>query len=70
MSEVKKAAAPAAVDVAVEDDEFEEFQAETWDQAEETGSDAQLWEDNWDDDDVDEQFVAQLRQELARGGAK
>jgi len=37
-----------------------------WSHAEEDQEDAQLWEDNWDDDDVDEQFSLQLRQELEK----
>ncbi|KAH6913228.1 DSS1/SEM1 family-domain-containing protein [Coprinopsis sp. MPI-PUGE-AT-0042] len=62
-----------------EDDEFEEFPAADWDDAEtdlahlggaapgaaKTGGD-KLWEDNWDDDDVEEDFSVQLRGELTK----
>jgi len=41
-----------------------------WNQEEEDQEDAQLWEDNWDDDDVDEQFSLQLRQELEKTKGK
>ncbi|KAG9046806.1 hypothetical protein FS837_003625 [Tulasnella sp. UAMH 9824] len=67
-----------------EDDEFEEFPAADWDNSETTlanltknsaSSDPskptavdQLWEDNWDDDDVEDDFSKQLREELAKTG--
>jgi len=47
-----------------DDDEFEEFPVEDWGKAEEVPEDRELWGDNWDDDDVDENFTAQLRAEL------
>jgi len=47
-----------------EDDEFEEFPQETWEKQEEETEDRQLWGDNWDDDDLDEDFSNQLRAEL------
>jgi len=37
-----------------------------WTGAEEQHEDRQLWEDNWDDDDVSEDFTAQLRKEIAK----
>ncbi|KAI9592306.1 DSS1/SEM1 family-domain-containing protein [Syncephalis fuscata] len=49
-----------------EDDEFEEFEAEDWNQNEEDAEDQQLWEDNWDDDDVEDEFAVQLRNELVK----
>jgi len=62
-----------------EDDEFEEFPAQDWDDTETelgklsglqpgaamSGGD-RLWEDNWDDDDVEEDFSLQLRKEGAK----
>jgi len=54
------------LDVLAEDDEFEEFEAETWDQAEEEAEDEQLWGDNWDDDELHDDFTKQLRQEFAK----
>nr|QGW56754.1 26S proteasome complex subunit SEM1-like protein [Halichondria panicea] len=53
-----------------EDDDFEEFPAEDWDEREEDGTDKQLWEDNWDDDNVEDDFSCQLRAELERLGQK
>ncbi|KAK2187351.1 hypothetical protein NP493_168g00061 [Ridgeia piscesae] len=53
-----------------EDDEFEEFPAEDWTGAEEDDTDVNVWEDNWDDDDVEEDFSQQLRRELEKQGYK
>ncbi|KAI8575198.1 hypothetical protein K450DRAFT_262854 [Umbelopsis ramanniana AG] len=50
-----------------EDDEFEEFAAEDWEETEEDTEDAHFWEDNWDDDDVEDDFSKQLRAELSKG---
>jgi 26 proteasome complex subunit DSS1 len=47
-----------------EDDEFEEFEAEDWNEAEkdaENNAELNLWEDNWDDDNVEDDFTMQLR---------
>ncbi|CAK9199064.1 unnamed protein product [Sphagnum jensenii] len=53
------------LDVFEDDDEFEEFENEDWDDKEEDGKDAlQQWEDDWDDDDVTDDFSVQLRKEL------
>ncbi|KAG2235701.1 26S proteasome complex subunit DSS1 [Thamnidium elegans] len=49
-----------------EDDEFEEFAAEDWGENEEDQNDAHFWEDNWDDDDVEDDFSKQLRAELEK----
>jgi len=62
-----------------EDDEFEEFHVQDWDDSQTDlanlggaggpGSAAagdKLWEDNWDDDDIEEEFSTQLRAELAK----
>ncbi|KAI9755808.1 MAG: hypothetical protein M1815_004589 [Lichina confinis] len=46
-----------------EDDEFEDFPVDDWTQ-EETDpprANSNLWEESWDDDDVDEDFSAQLK---------
>lgn len=53
-----------------EDDEFEEFPTENWDERGEDSSDKQLWEDNWDDDNVEDEFSCQLRTELEKLGEK
>ncbi|KAA1478522.1 hypothetical protein DENSPDRAFT_845638 [Dentipellis sp. KUC8613] len=64
-----------------EDDEFEEFEVQDWDDSQtdlahlggaapgaaKSGGD-KLWEDNWDDDDIEEEFSVQLRNELAKTG--
>ncbi|GJE96540.1 hypothetical protein PsYK624_127370 [Phanerochaete sordida] len=70
---------PAALGVLEEDDEFEEFPVADWDDSQtdlahlggatpgaaKSGGD-KLWEDNWDDDDVEDDFSVQLRNELAK----
>ncbi|KAF9466550.1 DSS1/SEM1 family-domain-containing protein [Collybia nuda] len=62
-----------------EDDEFEEFPVADWDDSQtdlahlagtapgaaKSGGD-KLWEDNWDDDDIEDEFSVQLRNELAK----
>jgi 26 proteasome complex subunit DSS1 len=62
-----------------EDDEFEEFAVADWKDSEtdlahlggaqpgaaKSGGD-KLWEDNWDDDDIEDEFSVQLRNELAK----
>jgi len=64
-----------------DDDEFEEFAVQDWDDSQtdlahlggaapgaaKSGGD-RLWEDNWDDDDVEDPFSAQLRAELLKTG--
>lgn len=47
-----------------EDDEFEEFEAEDWSEEMEDKEDLTLWDDNWDDDDMEDDFSKQLRVEL------
>ena len=44
----------------LEDDDFEEFPAEDWQTKKESFP---VWEDNWDDDDVEEDFAQQLKQQ-------
>ncbi|KAJ7593392.1 DSS1/SEM1 family-domain-containing protein [Mycena floridula] len=69
----------AHLGVLEEDDEFEEFPVADWDDsktdlanlgaaapgAAKSGGD-KLWEDNWDDDDVEHDFSVQLRNELTK----
>ena len=49
------------------DDDFEEFQAEEWkeklpgDSGEEDTEQVNIWEDNWDDDNIEEDFSKQLK---------
>lgn len=54
------AVAPEPVKEVLEDDDFEEFPAEDWQTKEESFP---VWEDNWDDDDVEEDFHQQLMQQ-------
>jgi 26 proteasome complex subunit DSS1 len=49
-----------------DDDEFQEFQIQDWTEQDEDHSDAQLWIENWDDDNLDDDFSKQLRQEIAK----
>ncbi|XP_047609522.1 26S proteasome complex subunit SEM1 isoform X1 [Phacochoerus africanus] len=57
MSEKKQ---PVDLGLLEEDDEFEEFPAEDWAGLDED-EDAHVWEDNWDDDNVEDDFSNQLR---------
>jgi len=50
-----------AVELLEEDDEFEEFQADEWEEAKD---DEQLWQDDWDDDDTTDDFMQQLRAQI------
>uniref|UniRef100_A0A8I3PHN4 26S proteasome complex subunit SEM1 n=2 Tax=Canis lupus familiaris TaxID=9615 RepID=A0A8I3PHN4_CANLF len=59
MSEKKQ---PVDLGLLEEDDEFEEFPAEDWAGLDED-EDAHVWEDNWDDDNVEDDFSNQLRSE-------
>jgi len=78
-TEEPKQEAQVHLGVLEEDDEFEEFPASDWDDsktdlahlggaapgAAKSGGD-KLWEDNWDDDDIEDEFSIQLRNELAK----
>lgn len=59
----------AAQDMLEEDDEFEEFETETWEVAAEDAEDQQLWQDDWDEDETENDFTQQLRAELATPAA-
>ena len=50
-----------------EDDQFEDFPVDTWPDSETVkaaGLTENLWEENWDDVDVDDDFTTKLREEL------
>jgi len=78
-AEEQKQEATQHLGVLEEDDEFEEFDVAQWDDSQtdlahlggaapgaaKSGGD-KLWEDNWDDDDVEEEFSTQLRNELVK----
>uniref|UniRef100_A0A182IWT9 26S proteasome complex subunit SEM1 n=2 Tax=Anopheles atroparvus TaxID=41427 RepID=A0A182IWT9_ANOAO len=49
-----------------EDDEFEEFPAEDWVGNKEDEEELSVWEDNWDDDNVEDDFNQQLRAQLEK----
>ncbi|GMM37950.1 hypothetical protein DASC09_052750 [Saccharomycopsis crataegensis] len=51
-----------------EDDEFEDFQEETWLDEHDVGKQDQgkLWDEDWDDEDVEDDFAQQLKSELAK----
>ncbi|CAG7836398.1 unnamed protein product [Allacma fusca] len=51
-----------------EDDEFEEFPAESWTGNTEEEEEVKVWEDNWDDDNIEDDFGKQLREELEKQG--
>ena len=55
---------PEAQEAIEEDDEFEEFQCANWGAGEEDAGDTQQWQDNWDVDDMDDDFTKNLRAEL------
>merc|ERR1712061_960142 len=59
---------PGDLGLLEEDDEFEEFPAEDWTNRDEDPSDVNVWEDNWDDDNVEDDFSVQLKSELENQG--
>ncbi|CAO2184746.1 unnamed protein product [Urochloa humidicola] len=61
----------AKMDLLEDDDEFEEFEInQEWDDKEEGNEALQQWEDDWDDDDVNDDFSLQLRKELESNASK
>ncbi|KAL0270525.1 UNVERIFIED_CONTAM: hypothetical protein PYX00_007911 [Menopon gallinae] len=65
MSEKAKVA-PLDLGLLEEDDEFEEFPAEDWTAKDQDDEDISVWEDNWDDDNVEDDFSKQLKIELSK----
>ncbi|KAK8512116.1 hypothetical protein GQ457_16G024060 [Hibiscus cannabinus] len=66
----KSATEEVKLDLFEDDDEFEEFEInEEWDN-EEGKEVMQQWEDDWDDDDVTDDFSLQLRRELENNTEK
>merc|ERR1712061_89442 len=49
-----------------DDDEFEEFPADTWGPKEEAGNtlNKNAWQENWDDDDIEDDFSQKLKEIL------
>ncbi|KAK1867265.1 hypothetical protein I4F81_009772 [Pyropia yezoensis] len=68
-TETKDAPAPAVdeADVLEEDDDFEEFEEDRWVEAAATtdGATEREWQDDWDDEAADDNFIGRLREELA-----
>jgi 26 proteasome complex subunit DSS1 len=65
-----KDVASSLIEAIEEDDDFEEFNPAKWGSEDEDAEDAQQWKDNWDDDDIDDDFTNHLRAELARGSSE
>jgi len=57
-------------EIVEEDDEFEEFEDEGWMDRKEEPEEKKYWADDWDNDDIDEDFAAQLRTELKANASK
>ncbi|EME27756.1 uncharacterized protein Gasu_47420 [Galdieria sulphuraria] len=56
-------------EVLEDDDEFEEFEDEEWTLQNEDGAvEEQEWEEDWDDEAADDDFIIQLRTELKNQG--
>ncbi|KAL3162596.1 26S proteasome complex subunit SEM1 [Trebouxia sp. C0009 RCD-2024] len=53
-----------------DDDEFEEFDVEDWREEDEDPAKAELWEADWDDTSVSDNFSQQLRAELQKHSKK
>mmetsp|Transcript_8995 Transcript_8995/g.8029 ORF Transcript_8995/g.8029 Transcript_8995/m.8029 type:complete len:83 (-) Transcript_8995:109-357(-) len=55
----------SALELLEEDDEFEEFEGTTWEALDKENEDSTaLWQDDWDDDDISDEFTQQLRVQL------
>ncbi|KAK9907378.1 hypothetical protein WJX75_002498 [Coccomyxa subellipsoidea] len=57
---------PKQSKLAVEDDEFEEFDYEDWTEQQEDPKNAGLWERDWDDDSLSDDFSKSLREQLSK----
>lgn len=49
-----------------EDDELEEFEQEDWNELMEDEADVGLWEEDWEDEDPNEEFIRHLREQLTK----
>ena len=58
-----------ALDLLEEDDEFEEFPEQKWEPKDKVGE-QDLWEATWDDEQVDREFIEQLRKEVTGSNKK
>merc|ERR1711907_150604 len=50
-----------------DDDDFEDFEIDDWDESKENKIDIKQWQEDWDDEDVEDEFTNQLRKELGVG---
>ncbi|BHF60829.1 26S proteasome complex subunit SEM1 [Sparganum proliferum] len=51
-----------------DENEFEEFNREEWTPNEEDASDLKVWDDTWDQADIEDKFTDDLRHEMQRLG--
>ncbi|KAI8829700.1 26S proteasome complex subunit SEM1 [Chytriomyces hyalinus] len=49
-----------------DDDEFEDFGAESWDPRQSNSNDAMRWLEDWDSEMIEDDFTRQLRAELQK----
>ncbi|KAI8855126.1 DSS1/SEM1 family-domain-containing protein [Chytridium lagenaria] len=49
-----------------DDDEFEDFGLNEWNPTQEDATDADLWVEDWDAEDMSDEFTIQLRAELQK----
>ncbi|KAJ3361126.1 hypothetical protein HDU91_004086 [Kappamyces sp. JEL0680] len=49
-----------------DDDEFEDFELQDWQENQEDQTDADLWQESWDDAELNDEFSNQLRAELEK----
>lgn len=59
-----------ALDALEEDDEFEEFETENWPDERDADREEKMWQDDWDDDAIEDDFSKQLRAELERAKSR
>mmetsp|Transcript_16910 Transcript_16910/g.12096 ORF Transcript_16910/g.12096 Transcript_16910/m.12096 type:complete len:97 (+) Transcript_16910:27-317(+) len=59
-----KVKAKSALELLEEDDEFEEFEGGNWNNPVNASEDAKLWQDDWEDDNVTDDFAVHLRAQI------
>ena len=69
-SKVKVLDKEQQVKIFEDDDEFEEFPADDWEKSEENGqsTNKNAWQENWDDDDIEDDFSQKLKEILRTKG--
>lgn len=48
---------------------IQEFEGTSWDDVPPQAEDAQLWQDDWEDDNVNDDFTQQLREQIEAANA-